>query len=217
MALINIETAWLDKFKAAHNAERDLSELTPAHIDISAVAVADVSGTPKFKGTVKSVAGSPIKFSAVDQIWNTSKLSALLMDTVVVETDPAVFTSNVAKDAYTESGTLVLRLETMTGDGAADLTLIKEHLGVLTNYDFATAGTMTVAEGVTGLNTVSATDGTAELDGSGLASENFTYIYKLAVPSKLFENELVFVVGGNGITELQSQDLGDIVTKQSAE
>ncbi|EBV8434123.1 hypothetical protein NFI00_000219 [Salmonella enterica] len=215
MALINIESAFLDLFKAAHTAEHDLSALLPQHISVAAAAVADVDGTPKFKGNVVSVAGSPIKFSAADQLWNPAKLSSLIMDGYITETDPAVFTSNTTKEVYTETGTIVLRLETLTGDGAADLDLIKDRLGVLTNYDFATAGNIVTGEGTAGLVTVTATDGTSELDGSALNSADFDHVYKLSLGSKLFDGELVFVVGGNGTVELQSKDLGDVATKQS--
>lgn len=215
MALINFETAFLDKFKAAHVAEHDLSALLPQHLSVAAAAIADVGGTAKFKGNVVSVVGSPIKFSAVDQLWNPTKLSALVMDGYITETDPAVFTSNTTKEVYTEVGTIVLRLETLTGDGASDLDLIKDRLGVLTNYDFATAGKIVTAEGEAGLVQVTATDGSADLNGSALKSEDFDHVYKIALGGKLFDGELVFVVGGNGTVELASKDLGDVATQQT--
>ena len=214
MPLLNIEDVWLDKFKAAHLPERDLAELQPQHIDISNVAIVNVAGTDRFKGDVVAVQGSPIKFRAVDQVWNIAKLSSIIMAGAIAESDPTIFTNNVSKDLYTAPGYLVLRLETLTGVGGDDLTAVKDLLTTLTDYDFNAMGGIVHAEGVWGLSQVSISDALGGIEATGLATENFTHVYSLRLCNKIFSGETMYVVGGNGITMLAAADMGDIVTQQ---
>lgn len=212
MALVNIETAFLDKFKAAHVGEFDLSSLAVSNINVSA-AVLD---TAKYEGAVVSNLGSPIRFNAVSQSWNAAKLSALIMDGYAKETDPALFTSGT-QDSYVEGVHLVLRLNTLTGVEADDLVLIKERLGVLTNYDFSTAGSFVNGGATPGLVFVDITDnaGTALEADTQLEAENFSHVYALDLGGKIFDTaEVIYVVAGDGVVQLTAKDLGDVATKQ---
>lgn len=215
MALLNLETVFLNLFKTAHTAEHDLSALAPENLSVAAAAVADVSGVPRWKGDIVSVTGSPIKFQAVDQIWSITRLSLLIMDSLKLASNSSDFVSDNTNKVYMETGTVILRLDTLTGAAESDLALIKDHLGVATNYDFATAGKIVNGTDTAGLVTVTAADGTTAMNDSAVKSDNFDHVYQITLGGKLFGQEKIFVVGGNGTVELQSKDLGDVATQQS--